>query len=304
MFRKLCYLIWIANGLLLLWGVSRYVLSDDVFFIRYGNYFAPFLALIALGLIGFNLYIKSYIWAVCTAIIYLPLFLLFGGSWGSAEAVVKKSDISVLSYSVRGNNRDIESIAGVIERNTADIIFLQEVHQLGELAALTSGIYGGSKVHSCMWKGFVLLSRYPVTEKSKPLCVIHHPDGDIHSYNVHLDKALIKLDGQKRNLDRVLQELSKLSGPKLVVGDFNATELTSSYKRMSEQFGNAHQEVGSGLGFTFPTSVRRFYPGFAVIRIDHIFYSDEFSAVSSAVIDDYGKADHYPIRASLRYRKE
>jgi endonuclease/exonuclease/phosphatase family metal-dependent hydrolase len=71
---------------------------------------------------------------------------------------------------------------------------------------------------------------------------------------------------------------------------------------VNQYLHNSHWEVGCGFGFTYPTPVVLFkknIPFPALIRIDHIFHSDDLIAIRSRTLSDSGGSDHYPVMAEL-----
>jgi endonuclease/exonuclease/phosphatase family metal-dependent hydrolase len=69
---------------------------------------------------------------------------------------------------------------------------------------------------------------------------------------------------------------------------------------MDVRLHDAFREAGSGMGFTFPASIRstiRSLP--PLLRIDYVWYSDQFSIRRVSVAGDSGTSDHHPVVARL-----
>jgi endonuclease/exonuclease/phosphatase (EEP) superfamily protein YafD len=101
------------------------------------------------------------------------------------------------------------------------------------------------------------------------------------------------------------EEILLEPGPVLVGGDFNVTPHSQLYLLLSRHLRNAHDEVGSGLGFTFPSSAVRLLglvPLTPLLRIDHIFVSGHFLALRAGTARDSGGSDHAPVFAELAQR--
>lgn len=92
----------------------------------------------------------------------------------------------------------------------------------------------------------------------------------------------------------------------IVVGDFNSTDQSEVYQLLGRVLTDAHRAVGWGLGHTFPAYAGSFR-GIPILpwqmRIDMIFYSDEFAALRSQVGPTYGESDHLPVLAQLTWQK-
>lgn len=84
--------------------------------------------------------------------------------------------------------------------------------------------------------------------------------------------------------------------PVVIGGDFNDTSQSYLYGRLSKRFCDTHLVAGSGFGSTFKGSL----PG---LRIDYIMTDNDIQILSSAV-DKVNISDHYPIRASFRFKPE
>lgn len=73
----------------------------------------------------------------------------------------------------------------------------------------------------------------------------------------------------------------------IVGGDFNDTPVSYVYRCFSEQLTNAFEQSGTGLGWSY--NQRGFY-----VRIDHIFFSDDWESCASTVDKRISVSDHYP----------
>jgi vancomycin resistance protein VanJ len=222
--------------------------------------------------------------------------------------------VRVLSYNTWSRNADDGRIAGVVLRSSPDILLLQEIEAdvftrvLERLRVREPGLY--STYDRDLMQAVV--SRYP-TEPQASLrdkghaqkVVVRSPAGPITVYNVHPQRS----GGWTRRYDEVAAllegDILRESGPVLVGGDFNVTPHSQMYLLLARHLRNAHDEAGSGVGFTFPSSAR---PAFGVVpiapllRIDHVFFSGHFLALSAGTVDDAGGSDHHPVFAELAQR--
>lgn len=109
---------------------------------------------------------------------------------------------------------------------------------------------------------------------------------------VHKMKEAVK--ARAPEVDVVLDYIAR-SGCRSVIagGDFNDTPVSYTYRRFSNQLTNAFEQSGSGFGWSYNSS------GFYV-RIDHIFFSDDWESCCSTVDKSIAVSDHYPHYTTLR----
>jgi endonuclease/exonuclease/phosphatase family metal-dependent hydrolase len=143
---------------------------------------------------------------------------------------------------------------------------------------------------------------------------------------------------QRDEMTMLADEIANMDEPLIVGGDFNTTPQSDNYQLIAQHLHNAHQQAGWGLGFTFPAqgfSMRnrtidlqwkiletgpvrktlklagiprepflrdyKYIPVSSgpVVRIDHIFYNDHFSAYKTHALSNAGGSDHLPIVTEL-----
>ena len=77
------------------------------------------------------------------------------------------------------------------------------------------------------------------------------------------------------------------------------SDQSDAYRVFDALLADAFREAGRGMGFTFPANAELVPPG---IRIDYVWYSDEFVARDAYVADDSGPSDHLAVVAELALR--
>ena len=80
--------------------------------------------------------------------------------------------------------------------------------------------------------------------------------------------------------------------PTIVCGDLNDTPISYVYQRIARHLTSAYREAGNGPGFTYS---RRSFP----VRIDHLFYSDDWNCSSCRIDRAVSSSDHYPLIVRL-----
>jgi endonuclease/exonuclease/phosphatase family metal-dependent hydrolase len=241
-----------------------------------------------------------------------------GGEWGGDPAKI-----------------NLEPVARLISAHGPDIVGLQEVDQfrkrsggtdqaewlrrrLGMIVAFAPAFtvrvpgapderYGNALLS---WHPFIVTMGYtlfkPDYSQSHPQYpdyyseqrgLLYAPvllaDRQVHVFVTHLG---LTADQRERQVKQIAEITARYSGPKILMGDFNAQPDEPAMTLLSEQFQDALTVVGA------PAEARRSFPAGAQPRnaIDYIFVSREFRVLSARVIRDESLAsDHNPVIAEL-----
>ncbi len=290
----------------------RWWTGDRFALVRLGVYFMPWLlAALTPALVVALCYGRWWL----AGVLLLPIFII--GSWYAPLFLprdlpeARNPPLRVMSYNIWSENRDIRNAAALIRRVSPDILLLQEgyTHQIQALQEELSDLFPKEQTVYHREIMQAVFSRYPL-EPIKALrqkgqaqkVVVLTPVAPVTIFNVHP----LRQRGWWQRYNQIValleNEILPLSGPVILGGDFNVTEQTELYRRITRHLRNAHEEGGHGFGFTFPSSDRRFggrLPLFPMVRIDHIFYSPHFTLISAETIADGGGSDHLPIVAEL-----
>jgi endonuclease/exonuclease/phosphatase (EEP) superfamily protein YafD len=87
--------------------------------------------------------------------------------------------------------------------------------------------------------------------------------------------------------------------PTLIMGDLNTTDQTMTYRFMVDaDLRDTWREIGWGLGYTWPVRLRGNNLPFPVMRIDFIWHTNNFQAMS-AWVGPKTVSDHLPVIADL-----
>ena len=108
-----------------------------------------------------------------------------------------------------------------------------------------------------------------------------------------------------RELDLLIEQLDGLDGTIVVLGDFNMTDQSSRYRRLTQRLSDAYREAGWGFGHTFP-DVEKVGPipiPFPLVRIDYVFHSWNLTA-EKATVGANGGPDHRYLVAELSFPLE
>ncbi|HEX6323751.1 MAG TPA: endonuclease/exonuclease/phosphatase family protein [Vicinamibacterales bacterium] len=233
-------------------------------------------------------------------------------------------DLRIATYNIhrcRGLDRrtDPARIAKVIESINADVIAMQEVvgagpagtvDQAQEIGALTGmgWVMAPARELRGHLFGNVVMSRFPMASHAQcdltwRACEhrnVQRVDLDIdgrilHLFNVHLGTALMERRYQAGRLAAYVHD-KRVTGPKVVVGDFNEWTKGLATTTLSEKL--------KALDLYPHLKRRRTYPGFfPVLHLDHIYYEGELELRKVELPRTrlaLMASDHLPLVAELR----
>lgn len=125
-------------------------------------------------------------------------------------------------------------------------------------------------------------------------------------YNLHLDHQ--SQPSRERSVTLLLERLGAASGPRIVMGDFNAGEsntavralLASRAPTLTDTFRTRHP------GETAVGTFHGFQGGTGGDKIDYLFVTDDFAVTEAQIVrerrDGRYVSDHYPVTARLEWR--
>jgi endonuclease/exonuclease/phosphatase (EEP) superfamily protein YafD len=254
--------------------------------------------------------------------------LLFGHAWTvSPPNPGRGMPLRVATFNHRFDNDNIPGILAAIRAQDADIIALQEL-SVPVAAALQHDL---SSVYPYQWlspapdaSGLGLLSRYPLlTTQPEPTFRGQRVTLSIHGraltvINVHPNTPFPKTQhetlgqlvataqqydqgGRSEQLARLLQQVTQVAGPIIVLGDFNTSDREPSYAALAASMQDAYRTTTAGFGFTYPTQVGAFALPVMVplIRIDYVWSAGGVVPISTQVDCHNGGSDHCLLIATL-----
>ncbi|WP_020596223.1 endonuclease/exonuclease/phosphatase family protein [Spirosoma panaciterrae] len=106
-------------------------------------------------------------------------------------------------------------------------------------------------------------------------------------------------EGFEHRNEQFLEVESYVAGsryPVIICGDFNETPIGYSYGKLRQNFRNAFEEAGQGLGFTLN---RHPY----CVRIDQQFVSSDWAIKTCQTLSGISFSDHFPVLAQYVLKK-
>jgi endonuclease/exonuclease/phosphatase family metal-dependent hydrolase len=214
-----------------------------------------------------------------------------------------------------------ERIAAVLRAIDADVVALQEVvgpgpHDGGHAEELGAQLGMGWVMAPARQLrghqfGNAVLSRLPITqhlehdlswktceERRMQRVDVAAQGGTLHLYNVHLGTALLERRHQAQRLATIVCD-RHVTGPKLVLGDFNEWMRGLATSLLSEKLNSVDLR-----DFLPRKRTQRTYPGlFPVLHLDHIYYAGKLEIVGIELPRtrlSLVASDHLPIVADVR----
>ena len=110
-------------------------------------------------------------------------------------------------------------------------------------------------------------------------------------------------DARLEQLEELRAAVAADPNPAVIAGDFNVPAGGYIYRRLRRDWGEAHHDVGSGFGYTFPGATRNpLSLGGPWMRLDHIFFDRRWRALESVTERDR-PSQHRAVFAVLELRR-
>ncbi|HWO98328.1 MAG TPA: endonuclease/exonuclease/phosphatase family protein [Bacillus sp. (in: firmicutes)] len=234
-------------------------------------------------------------------------------------------DVKVMSYNIHHGEGedgvlDLERIARIIEEADADVIGLQEVDnhwsersdfqdqakwladRLGMFYTYAANLDREplNEGEPRRQYGTAILSKYPILEsENHPLTKIGNTEqrglleaainvkgNHVHVYNTHL--ALTSAE-RKIQVEEIIRIAGESKGPKVMMGDLNATPESDEMKPMYANYRDAFGNQNEAYTYSAENPTK---------RIDYIFTSNHIETKDARVIDTLA-SDHLPLMTEL-----
>lgn len=232
--------------------------------------------------------------------------------------------VTVLTYNAYYINRDTAAVLDIIGRADPDVIALQELND--DLAAGLTAALADAYPHQYLLTlgespaGKGILSRLPFSDawswrdgwQQQQRVTLDVNGAPVIFYNFHAPTPFRLPFGyssaeRARSVSRLLTDSAAHDVPVIAAGDFNLSDASLDYWRITRTFSDSYRQVGAPFGWTFP-DFADLSQGLAwmqpFVRIDYVFHSAAFTPVSAQVFDHSGGSDHRPLRVELALRAD
>ena len=308
--------------------------AESLWWVRLAADFLPYLFSPLLVLLPLALLSRSTGAGVVVCVPCLIFLLLYGDLFLPKLARASHHSgrtLTVMSYNVTMGEPGVDRILSIIESENPDVIGLQELSpQVAEALSDLNGRYPYQSLYPqpvcCAGSG--VISRFPILHNEAfPLIegghlyqhlILDVQGKSLHLLNIHPQPPQIygqwrggllpfiptgySTIARDQELDRLIEQLDGFDGAIVLLGDFNMTDQSSHYSKLTRRLGDAHREAGWGLGHTFP-DVEKVGPipiPFPLVRIDYIFHSWDITAEKATVGAD-GGPNHRFLLAELSF---
>ena len=300
--------------------------------------FPVFLAVDLLFIIFWLLFHARLVWVPILGALLIGGYILdYSPLNFSSDKEAPDSTLTIISYNVgfMKTNEQKEELLHFLTITDADIVCLQELDKsylTSHMAWLDSMAYQYLQTST-----IVVLSRlpflsdtihidYPTRDNHSMACWIDLHGDSILVINNHLESNKLSTEEKDEYTNAIIEPnreaikssshllMGKLSEaaayrgiqadsiralaernadyPVIVCGDFNETPISYTYQRLARRLTSAYREKGFGPGFTYS---RRSFP----VRIDHLFYSSNWTCISCRIDRTISASDHYPLIVRL-----
>lgn len=204
---------------------------------------------------------------------------------------------SALLLNVYYDNQSLEQLDAWVRARDADIVILLEVKP--HVWTKLQGTVSAYPYRIDCWKekscDALVLSKFPLSDRrsSLPISPWRQPfsvsqvqlhNGVISLFTAHLSLPAVLEGEDKHEFDALSEAISRAAGPKLVLGDFNASPWTAKMKDLA---GSTGLGIATGLEATWPSLI----PSLLGIPIDHALASDGLS-IHARTVHSVPGSDH------------
>ncbi|MCG9893180.1 MAG: endonuclease/exonuclease/phosphatase family protein [Thermosynechococcaceae cyanobacterium MS004] len=315
--------IWFYGLICLAWLVFRSIFFDRLWWLAILNTTAFYGFLPLLVLLPLAAWLRR--WRLVSLLsVLLAVFLSWYGALflPASPSNASGPSVTVMSFSLAGNNPNYDAIAQRIKASAPDILGLQEVTPaaLQVLMRELSSIYAYVAAHPAPGQPTVaLFSRIPIQSAAalpnppfervleaklqvdqRPLSVFvaHLTPHDPPDFSLAELPQRTQQAYQQRQAEAVglKQEIRKAASTSVILCDCRMTDTSTAYAILNEALSDSFQEAGWGFGHTrFALDLP-----FPAQRTDYVWHTPNLITTQASVEPEAG-SDHLPLKAQLRW---
>jgi endonuclease/exonuclease/phosphatase (EEP) superfamily protein YafD len=238
--------------------------------------------------------------AVSVCVVGLGLHVWWLAPSYVGEHATGKPDLTVLELNMLKGHADPAGTAALVRREHPDLLVLTEVTPEALAAVEGKGAVDGTSTLPHLAghalpdaSGVVVASRFPLVVE-RTLTMTHpgylvrvRAPKPFDLIAVHTAQPAIDIDAWRRDQETIVRQAKVIGGPRLVVGDLNATlDHPGPRRLLAEGMTDAARQANSGWQPTWPSPDEVHLWGvpapFGLLAIDHVLMSAHFSAVSTS----------------------
>jgi endonuclease/exonuclease/phosphatase (EEP) superfamily protein YafD len=313
---------WCATVVLLAVAVLRVFYHDGAFVLIWINSFTRYVYLPAYLCLAWAVWQRRWVLSACGfALVAFHLALMAPDfvrdrrfeitAENSAGAAASPDGIRIFFANVLARNNEFDALLQEIAEADPDVIVLVEFSGQWYRAFQNSPIMGPYIHGSGRLRSHIhtvnVFSKLPLSNEIQNWVwgrAVHTMDIPLRSNSLRIVglHAPRPIPGSQYNYSEYWNELIPLvtaeQGPLVVVGDFNATEHSKVYQRLTEsRLRSAHDDRGRGYATTWPNGQNLCPP----IRIDQALVSSEIDV--ERIVEGRGRgSDHKPLILDVRIR--
>jgi endonuclease/exonuclease/phosphatase (EEP) superfamily protein YafD len=217
---------------------------------------------------------------------------------------------TLMSFNLYYNNTRLERIAEIVRKTKPDVVVLLEVipRVRPGLDAVAGQYPYRVECWQEQWCDALVLSKHPLSDvrTSLPEATFRRPMGAVElavgdrkltlfPTHLSLPYPLSRRGNQTREIDEVIATIANVPGPRLLVGDFNASPWAATMARPQKKLNMTLLTGGNG---TWPT----FLPKALGIPIDHVLATEELALQSRKLFNIRG-SDHRAVLTEIAFKK-
>lgn len=236
-----------------------------------------------------------------------------------------ETTLKIMTYNLSFRNKNQDLTCEVIKSAAPDILFVQELtpswsNKLNN--SIGNNYPFQEKIVIERSRGIGVFSKFKIEQskilnnsRNKPYAQfveLYFGDKIVQLINVHLTSPQRALERKSEiisqyhrsyqlrkkelsNINKIAREESEKFDSQILAGDFNTLKYEPIFKKLLKDWVNSFEEVGQGLGFSFP-NLKNIKP---IVTIDFILLKGKFKCLSSQVLIG-GTSDHLAVETRVK----
>jgi endonuclease/exonuclease/phosphatase (EEP) superfamily protein YafD len=310
------------------WWTLRVIFADTWWWLFLLNSAAVFL-FVPLPFAAIVAVVQRNILLLAGALFAVALFIsVWGGLlWPHSRPEPEGPVLTVMTYNLLVFNQNTEGVLDAIRQSDADVVGLVELNStiaraIGRELAEEYPYQVLSGQGEAL-SGAGVISRYPLQRLDAPALddpywvggpiavEINWDGGPFVFVAAHSPAGSHKVEKREHQAKLIRDFAAAQTLPLIVAGDFNASPLNQSVAIVKQELNDAFGNAGTGFGHTFPGASDAATRGSSrpqtfgipwpqwLVRIDYVFYSDDWQAIDARIAPWEGNSDHRGVVADL-----